>query len=92
MHNICRKEIEQLHVFIEAWLNGEAEKARPVFQKFEESFEADFLIIHPSGQAQGKAEIVADIWDAYGKHPKRFSIEIKNISLCYNAGPICLVT
>jgi hypothetical protein len=92
MIDICRSEIVQLHIFIEGWLNGTLDKIHDVFERFEGAFDEDFLIVHPSGQAQIKSEILADIWEAHGKRPKPFAITIKNVTLRTCAGPLCLVT
>jgi len=85
----CRKNIEELHIFIETWLKGSADKSKPIFQHFEDELDDDFVIIHPSGEVQDKSNIISDFWNAHGVQPNNFSIQIRNIKVRSESQDIC---
>jgi len=87
----CRKNIRELHVFIESWLKGAVEKSRQEFQYFEDELDEDFVIIHPGGELQTKSEIISDFWNAYGVQSENFIIEIRNIKIRFESKDICIM-
>jgi hypothetical protein len=87
----CRKNIRELHVFIESWLKGTVEKSKQEFQYFENELDEDFVIIHPGGELQTKSEIISDFWDAYGAQSEKFIIEIRNIKIRFESKDICIM-
>jgi len=87
----CRNLIKELHVFIESWLKGTVEKSKQEFQYFEDEFDDDFIIIHPSGEIQAKMDILSDFWGAYGAQSENFKIEIRNIKTRIESKDICLM-
>lgn len=91
METECRKNINQLHVFIESWLKGSVEKSRPEFQYFEDTLDKDFVIVHPSGELQSKPDISSDLWRAHGVRSESFSIAIRDISVSHVSGDICVM-
>jgi len=88
----CRKNIHDLHVFIERWLRGSLEKSRLKFQYFADALDEDFVIIHPDGECQIKSEIVNGLWDAHGAESENFTIEIRDTQFCVAAKNICVLT
>jgi len=91
METECRRNIKELHVFIESWLKGSVEKNRQNFQCFEDALDESFIIVHPSGESQTKLEIIRDFWAAYGVQSDGFTIEIRNIKVRSEAGNICIM-
>lgn len=87
----CCKNIKELHVFIESWLKGAAEKSKQEFQYFEDALAEDFIIIHPSGELQTKLDIISDFWSAYGVQSENFTIEIRNIKVRFESENICII-
>jgi len=87
----CRKNIKELHAFIESWLKGAVEKSKQEFQYFKDELDEDFVIIHPSGELQTKSDIINDFWNAYGVRPENFIIEIRNIKIRSEAKDICIL-
>ena len=87
----CRKNIEQLHVFIESWLQGSVEKSRLEFQNFEAALDKDFVIVHPGGELQTRPDIIRDFWQAHGVQSTSFTIAIRNISVRFVSGDICVM-
>ncbi|MFV2005232.1 MAG: hypothetical protein ACC650_08485 [Gammaproteobacteria bacterium] len=87
----CRKNIRELHVFIESWLKGAVEKSRQEFQYFEDELDEEFVIIHPGGELQTKSEIISDFWNAYGVQSENFIIEIRNIKIRFESKDICIM-
>lgn len=88
----CRKNIEDLHKFIEAWLMGSIEKSKQTFQYFDDALDEKFVIIHPDGKLQTKPEIINDFWNAYGVQSKNFTIEVRNITVRSASENACLMT
>jgi len=87
----CRKNIFELHVFIEGWLKGAIKKTRMAFQYFADTLDESFVIIHPSAERQTKAEISNGLWDAHGSQPENFSIEIRDVQVRFSAESICVM-
>jgi len=87
----CRKNIKELHVFIESWLKGAVEKSKQEFQYFEDALDEDFIIIHPSSKLQTKLDIISDFWSAYGVQSENFTIEIRNIKVRFESENICII-
>ncbi len=91
METECRKNIKQLHVFIESWLKGSVDRSRRQFQYFEDALDKDFIIVHPSGELQTKPEISSDFWKAHGVQTGSFSITIRDIKVRFVSGDICVM-
>lgn len=91
METECRKNIFELHVFIERWLKGLIKKNRMAFQYFADALDEKFVIIHPSAERQTKTEISNGLWSAHGSHPENFSIEIRDIQVRFSAENICVM-
>ncbi|GBE08196.1 hypothetical protein BMS3Bbin11_01456 [bacterium BMS3Bbin11] len=91
METECRRNIKELHVFIESWLKGLVEKSRLEFQYFEDALDKDFIIIHPSGKLQTKPDITSDLWEVYGVRPKSFTITIRDIKIRSISENICIL-
>lgn len=87
----CRRNIKELHVFIESWLKGSVEKSRLEFQHFEGALDEDFIIIHPSGKLQTKVDIISDLWEAYGIQSESFTITIRDIKIRSVSENICIL-
>jgi hypothetical protein len=88
----CHQNIEELHLFIEAWLIGSVEKSKQKFQYFDDALDENFVIIHPNGKLQTKPEITHDFWHAYGSQPEHFAIEIRNITVRSASENFCVMT
>lgn len=87
----CHKKIKALHVFIESWLTGRVEKSKQEFRYFEDELDAEFIIIHPSGDLQTKPDITSGFWGAHGGQSKNFIVEIRNIKMRYASQDICIM-
>lgn len=92
MERECRKNITELHVFIESWLKGAVEKTKQEFRYFEDSLDEEFIIIHPTGVLQDKLDIIGDFWSAYGVQSEDFSIEIRNTQVRFESENMCILT
>ncbi len=92
MEMACRKNIKELHVFIESWLKGVVEKSTAVFQYFEDELDEDFVIIHPDGNLQTRSEISSDFWSAHGVEAENFVIEIRHIRTRLESKETCIMT
>lgn len=78
MHELFFTEIVDLHRFIENWLIGSVPKAAQVFSRFEGALDEDFKIVHPSGKAEDRNQLVNSFWSAHGT-VEDLSLEIRNM-------------
>jgi hypothetical protein len=88
----CADEVVALHRVIESWLTGSAPRTREAFARFADALADEFVIVHPSGAAESKSDIVAALWNAHGANGDGFSIEIRNVTCRVEADPWCVLT
>ena len=92
MYEPCCREVERLHRFLEAWLEGRIPRTEEGFADFRDALADDFVIVHPGGQRESKETVANGCWQAHGAKPAPFSIEIRNCARRYDDGRICLLT
>ncbi len=71
-------EVIDLHRFIQEWMRGSLPKTREAFERFSEVLSGDFMIIHPGGTSEDRAQVTASFWSAHGSRDDSFRIEIRN--------------
>jgi hypothetical protein len=81
MDDRCRAEVEQLHVFFEAWMSGTLEADPETFRRLSDVLAPEFEMISPYGDRTTRDELVAGLMPAHGIHAGRtrpFRIRIAN--------------
>ena len=74
-------EIQDLHRFLEQWLNGSLPAARDVFDAgLANLLDHDFINIQPAGVSLGREHLVQAIFDGHGASPD-FAIKIRNVAI-----------
>jgi hypothetical protein len=92
MEALCKAEVLRLHRFLERWLAGTLQRSEAQFDEFAQALADDFVIIHPSGNMEGKEHVLADLHQAHGVHTGAFSIEIRNLRCRVATQSWCLLT
>jgi len=87
----CQTEIEDLHQFFEGWLSGRLPNTEAAFERVERVLELDFQLIHPSGEWQGREEILTGLRRAHKSQPG-LDIEIRDVRLRASGGDLVLAT
>lgn len=79
----CRREVVELHEFLEGWSNGTIESTDEGFARFADVIDEDFVIISPGGEMTSRGPLVEALrggahgrWKTEGGAPGR--IQIKN--------------
>lgn len=85
-------EVINLHKFIQDWMTGSVPKTEEVYSCFRDALDIDFVIIHPTGIAENREELVKSFWSAHGVQEKNFAIDIRNLNLRLTFGDFALVT
>ena len=85
-------EVIKLHQIIQDWMNGSAPKSAKAFSCFGDALDTDFVIVHPTGVAEHREELVKSFWSAHGVQEKNFTIEIRNLNHRLTFGEFALVT
>lgn len=65
----CRAEVEELHAFFQAWLDGSLPNSDAVFSRFTAVTDPAFTLISPAGQVEDAAAAAQWIYAARGTRP-----------------------
>lgn len=79
MSNIFHSEVVELHEFLNDWLKGMAPKGGGRPERLIKALAEDFIVIHPDGSRDGKANVVESFASAYGKKPAEYALQLANI-------------
>jgi hypothetical protein len=85
-------EVINLHKFIQDWMTGSVPKTEEVYSCFRDALDLDFVIVHPTGIAESREELVKSFWSAHGVQKNNFTIEIRNLNLRLTFGDFALAT
>lgn len=89
----CRREVVELHEFLEAWSNAELPDTDEAFARFQRVIAPSFVIVDPDGTVSDRAPIVDAIRGAHGRwHEMPGEIRIESYRLHHAAGGLALVT
>lgn len=64
---LCRREVIDLHRFIEDWSNGQLEDNDSIYRRFADSLASDFVLIGPDGEVADRAGTVDGFRGAHGR-------------------------
>lgn len=92
MNKKCHEEVTGMHGFIRDWLTGSLPRTRDNFSRFHDALGEDFHMISPRGNCADRDRVSEGLWKAYGSIERSFTIEIKNLTLCFTFGRFALVT
>jgi len=87
----CRREIDDLHLFFEAWLAGNLPATDEILSRLETALEPGFTLIGPDGRARDRATVVDWIRDSHSRRPD-LQIWIENATLRWSDDSTTLVT
>ena len=87
-----RKEIRDLHKYLEDWLKGKAPDRDRGPVRLDNALAEGFFVIHPSGIRESKAEVVCNFASAYGGKPADYALEITDLSAHLLHDGLCLAT
>lgn len=74
----CRKEVEELHAFFQAWFNGSVDNSDETYARVTDVLGEGFLIISPSGNLKERDELVEALRRSYkpeGTEPIHIQID-----------------
>ena len=75
----CRREVVELHRFLERWSNAELPADDEAFARFDRAIAPGFTIVSPSGEMSEREAIVAAVRRAHGRWlPEGGRIEVRN--------------
>ncbi|MBT8099133.1 MAG: glutathione S-transferase C-terminal domain-containing protein [Gammaproteobacteria bacterium] len=85
------QEVLDLHRYLEDWMKGRiaTEDSKPT--RLADALAEDFIVIHPSGQQENKAEVIDNFAAAYGQKPKDYALEIRDVCVRRLEDGLCLV-
>jgi len=75
------QEVFDLHGYLEDWLKGNvADHARGP-TRLDRCLAGDFVVIHPDGRREDKADVLRSFAAAYGAKPRTYALEITEPSI-----------
>lgn len=92
LEKLAHAEVVRLHIMIERWLAGHADRESDEFLGFSNALAEDFMIISPSAAQDGKASMVSSLRSAHGVMGKDFRIDIRDSQTRLIAPPLLLLT
>lgn len=90
--DLYRKEVLELHQFLNDWLKGEVPKGSGRPERFAQALAEDLCVIHPSGKRGTKADAVRAFSAAYGEKPPGYALEIGRVETRMIGEGLCLAT
>lgn len=87
----CRREVQALHQFFEAWLSGERPNTDASFRRLDRALAPAFRLIHPSGDRRSRDDILTGLRGAHGSRPA-LTIDIRNVQLRGNGARLLVAT
>lgn len=94
MNVACGQEVTDLHVFLQAWLDGTVTRDTAVFARFEQVIGDDFLVISPLGTLTDRAALLVEFEGSHGvlaNQAADFRIWIENYRCVRTMGDRALV-
>ncbi len=85
-------EVLDFHRGLERWLKGDVPNRDIAFARLAAALAEDFVVVHPNGRRDGKAGVLRSFASAFGEKPKRYRLEIRDVSLRRYEGGLCLAT
>jgi len=87
MGELCRVEVEELHVFFQAWFRGEVDRDDLGLGRLGSVLPGDFRLVSPTGNAVGRRELLGALWPAHGSRADDDSFRITIAD--YRGRPVC---
>lgn len=87
----CRREVQALHQFFEAWLSGERPNTDASFRRLDRALAPAFRLIHPSGDRRSRDDILTGLRGAHGSR-SALTIDIRNVQLRGNGARLLVAT
>ncbi len=76
-----RREVLDLHAFLEGWLKGSVKDNGAGPWRLREALAEDFTVVHPSGVREDKPGVVQNFAAAYATRPDGYALQISDLSL-----------
>lgn len=86
-----QREIEDLHVFFEAWLGGMLAQDKANFEPLQRALGSSFVIINPEGTLSAREPLVQGLYKGHGSR-EGLRIYIKNPKLRFENAEIVIAT
>ena len=93
MEEICKDEIERLHIFFIEWFTGAVARTDEQFERVSSVLAPEFHFVSPRGVTEGQSHLLTELFNAYGIYGEgKFTIEIHNVRVMYRKNGLCLMT